>query len=76
MLHHLKNLDVKVLETSYLKEVEVLKFKILSGAICRDITKQRNKVIELALLIHSTQCSSLGIPPFNTALSLKESFGY
>jgi hypothetical protein len=76
MHHHLKNLDVKVLETSYLKEVEVLKFKILSGASCRDITKQRNKATSLALAIHRKHYSADPIACINTSPEIEKSFSY
>ena len=45
------NLEIKALEKMYLREIEVLKLKMLRGAFWKDIVKQENKTIELALAI-------------------------
>ncbi len=52
MTPNLANLEVKVLEQMYLQEIEILKFKLLSGAIVREVRKQKIKANKLALAIH------------------------
>lgn len=60
------NLEIKALEKMYLREIEVLKLKMLRGAFRKDIVKQENKTIELALAIHRKQCrDSIGINNFS-----------
>jgi hypothetical protein len=50
----------------YLLEIEVLKLKMLRGAFWKDIVKQENKTIELALAIHRKQCrDSISINNFS-----------
>jgi hypothetical protein len=53
----LTSLEIKVLEKMYLREIEILKFKLLSGAFLKEVRKQRNKIIELALAIHNKNCN-------------------
>lgn len=55
MNHSLANLDIKVLEKMYLRETQILKCKLLSGVFGKNILRQKNKVIELALAIHAKQ---------------------
>lgn len=55
MKRNLANLSIKALEEMYLRETQVLKIRLLKGAFLKDITKQRNKTIELALAIHHKQ---------------------
>jgi hypothetical protein len=52
MHHPLESLEIKVLENMYSSEIQILKFKLLSGAFWKDILKQKNKAIELAMAIH------------------------
>lgn len=59
MTQNLANLEVKVLEQMYLKEIEILKFKLLSGAIVREIQKQKIKANKLALAIHKKQINDI-----------------
>lgn len=47
--------EIKALEKMYLREIEILKFKLLSGAFRKDILKQKNKAIKLAMNIHKKQ---------------------
>ena len=62
----LTSLEIKALEKMYLKEIEILKFKLLSGAFWKDIVKQKNKTIELALILHKKQCNtSIGCSNFS-----------
>jgi len=58
MHQSLASREIKALEKKYLKEIEILKFKLLSGAILKDIAKQKNKAVELALLLHGKQCNT------------------
>lgn len=55
MTQNLANLEIKVLERMYMKEIEILKFKLLSGAIVREIRKQKIKANRLAVAIHKKQ---------------------
>ncbi|HWI94353.1 MAG TPA: hypothetical protein VNT20_23935 [Flavisolibacter sp.] len=60
------NHEIKALEKMYLLEIEVLKLKMLRGAFWKDIVKQENKTIELALAIHKKQCrDSISINNFS-----------
>ena len=52
------SLDITALEKMYLREIEILKFKLLSGAFWKDIAKQKNKTIQLALILHKKQCNA------------------
>lgn len=61
----LANLEIKTLEAMYLKEIEILKFKLLSGAIWKDIKKQKDKAIELALVIYKKQYDNDTTPDNN-----------
>ena len=58
MHQHLASLEINALEKMYLKETEILKFKLLNGAFWKDVVKQKNKTIELALILHKKQCST------------------
>jgi hypothetical protein len=51
-MRHLERLEINVLENMYSSEIQILKFKLLSGAFWKDILKQKNKAIELAMAIH------------------------
>ena len=55
MHQSLVNLEIKVLEKMYLKEVEILKLQLLSGAFGRNMKKQRDKTLLLANIIHEKQ---------------------
>jgi len=55
MSQNLAALDISALEKMYLRETGILKFKLLSGAFWKDIVRQKNKAIELALAIHKKQ---------------------
>lgn len=66
MTRNLANLEIQVLEKMYLKEIEVLKLKLLSGAFLKDIRKQRNKAIQVALVIHQKQMNN--VAPFDFTL--------
>jgi hypothetical protein len=59
MYRPLASLDIKVLEKMYSREIEILKFKLLSGAFTKEILKQKNKAVELALAIHTKQSNGL-----------------
>lgn len=52
MHQHVTTLETKVLEEMYLREIEILKMKLLNGTLWKDIKKQKNKTVELALTIH------------------------
>jgi hypothetical protein len=54
MHQHLATLEIKALEEMYLKEIEILKLKLLNGDLWKDIKKQKNKAVQLALVIHKT----------------------
>lgn len=58
MNRSLADLEIKVLEKMYLRETRILKFKLLSGAFKKNVLKQKNKVIEVALAIHLKQFGS------------------
>jgi hypothetical protein len=55
MNQSLANLEIKALEKMYLRETRILKFKLLSGAFKKNVMKQKNRVIAVALAIHSKQ---------------------
>lgn len=55
MRRNLASLNIKALEEMYLRETEILKARLLKGAVLKDITRQRNKTIKLALAIHIKQ---------------------
>ena len=65
MHQSLASLEIQTLETMYLKEVEILKLKLLSGALWKDIKKQKNKAIELALVIYKKQCGNAPVADNN-----------
>jgi hypothetical protein len=58
MTQSLAYLEIKVLEKMYLKEVEILKFKLLCGALSKEVRKQRDKALEIARAIHKKNNSS------------------
>lgn len=58
MHQSLASLEIKTLEKMYLKEIDILKLKLVSGAFWKDIAKQKNKAIELALALHKKQCDA------------------
>jgi hypothetical protein len=64
----LESLEIKVLESMYSTEIQSLKFKLLSGAFWKDILKQKNKAIELAVAIHKKQFSKDSFIPVNFSL--------
>lgn len=64
MTQDLANLEIPVLEKMYLREIEILKFKLLSGAFLKDIRKQRDKAIEVALTIERKQTHSAAFKDF------------
>lgn len=63
MHHPLANLEIKMLEKMYLHEIEILKLKMQTGAFWKDIVEQKNKAMELAMLIHEKQCTALAVCP-------------
>jgi hypothetical protein len=67
MNESLANLQIKVLEKMYWRETRILKSRLLSGAFQKNILRQKNKVIELALIIHKKQCCE-GIIPDNFSI--------
>lgn len=68
MRQPLESLEIKVLENMYSAEIQTLKIKLLSGAFWKDILKQKNKTIELALAIHRKQLTMDGVVPTNFSL--------
>lgn len=58
MHQSLASLEIKALERMYLKEIEILKLKLLSGAILKDVIRQKNKALELALMLHKKQSNT------------------
>jgi hypothetical protein len=64
----LANLEIKTLEAMYLREIEILKFKLLSGAFWKDIKKQKDKAIELALVIYKKQHGNDTVPDNNFSM--------
>jgi hypothetical protein len=64
----LESLEIKVLENMYSSEIKRLKFKLLSGAFGKDILKQKNKAIELAVAIHKKQFAGGSFVPVNFLL--------
>ncbi len=58
---HLDHLNLKVLETAYLHEIEILKHKISKRASPVEVEKQITKAMELAFKIHNSQASSANV---------------
>ena len=58
MNHSLACLEIKALEKMYMREIEILKFKLLSGALSKEVRKQKDKALEIALAIHKKNNSN------------------
>jgi len=55
MHQYLLSLDIKVLESLYIKQTDLLKLGLLGGACWKDLSKQRTEVTAIALAIHEKQ---------------------
>jgi hypothetical protein len=64
----LENLEIKALEKMYLRQTKTLKYKLLSGAFWKNLLKEKNKVLELALAIHKKQFTKDSFVPANFLL--------
>jgi hypothetical protein len=64
----LENLEIKVLEKMYLRQTKTLKYKLLSGSLWKNLLKEKNKVLELALAIHKKQFIKDSFIPVNFSL--------
>ena len=61
MYETLVNLEVKVLEKMYLREVENLKLLLLAGPIGNNVLRQADKTLEIAHTIHKKQCGGASL---------------
>ena len=62
MNNNLANLEIKAFEIMYLRETRILKYKLLSAVFTRNILKEKNKAIAVALADHSKQYAEAIIP--------------